>query len=61
MFRGYLMSRDKTRIRSIVKSMKQLGASEEEIGDYVMLHIARKPHALAGIRSAFKIFRSEGW
>lgn len=25
------MSRDKTRIRSIVKSMKQLGASEEEI------------------------------
>lgn len=55
------MSRDKTRIRSIVKSMKQLGASEEEIGDYVMLHIARKPHALVGIRSAFKFFRSEGW
>ena len=27
--RGNLMSRDKTRIRSIVKFMKQLGASED--------------------------------
>lgn len=55
------MSRDKTRIRSIVKSMKQLGASEEETDEYMYLCVFKKPHVIAQIRKKAKIFRSEGW
>lgn len=55
------MSRDKTRIRSIVKSMKQLGANEEETEEYVYLCMFKKPHVIAQIRKNAKIFRSEGW
>ncbi|GAY70491.1 Uncharacterised protein [Streptococcus canis] len=55
------MSRDKTRIRSIVKSMKQLGASKYEIDEYMCLYVLKKPHVIAQIRKKAKIFRSEGW
>lgn len=44
------MSRDKTRIRSIAKSMRKLDASEEEIDYYICLCMFKKPHVIAQIR-----------
>lgn len=52
------MSRDKTRIRSIVKSMKQLGASEEETDEYMYLCMFKKPHVIAQIRKNPKLLES---
>ncbi len=51
------MSRDKTRIRSIVKSMKQLGSSKDEIDKYMCLCVFKKPHVIAQIRKKTKIFQ----
>lgn len=52
------MSRDRTRLRAMSKSMRTCGYSMPEIDRHVRSVLERKPHVVAELKRFIKIWRN---
>lgn len=51
------MSIDKTRIRATARAMRRYGYCEEEIKNFILISMFKKPHVLSEIRKQARVFR----